>query len=317
MNKYNYRTDIAYEEVAKLNEELVGVKVNEREYGDIKVIKTKINTKHDKRVLKKPGVYYTIDFNNLNIHNNDSAEKIIQVLANILVEILKSKKVLDKSGMLIGLGNINVTPDSIGPYTLDNVIVTRHLFVNDQNNTGYSNVSGYSPGVMGNTGIETSDIVNAIYNKVGADFLIVVDALATSSVSRINKTIQITDTGISPGSGVGNKRKEISKETMGIPVIAVGIPTVVDAKTLTIDLINKALEFLESNYPNSESFKKLKEINNKELIDILDQATHNSLYDMVVTPKEIDEVVEDISKILAAGIDIAVHKKLRDTYLKA
>ena len=104
---------------------------------------------------------------------------------------------------------------------------------------------------------------------------------------------------------------------MGIPVIAVGIPTVVDAKTLTIDLINKALEFLESNYPNSENFKKLKEINNKELIDILDQATQNSLYDMVVTPKEIDEVVEDISKILAAGIDIAVHKKLRDTYLKA
>ncbi|MBQ2892069.1 MAG: GPR endopeptidase [Bacilli bacterium] len=312
--EYNYRTDIAYDEIAKFNDDLLGIKTTIKNYGDIKVVKTKINKKHDKRIQKKSGLYYTIEFQDLNIHNNDSAEKIIQVLAKVLVELLKTKKVLDKKGMLIGLGNINVTPDSIGPYTLDNVIVTRHLFVNDQNNIGYSNVSGYSPGVMGNTGIETADIINAIYSKVGADFLIVVDALATSSVSRINKTIQITDSGISPGSGVGNKRKEISKETMGIPVIAVGIPTVVDAKTLTIDLINKANEYL-NGFDNSES--KIRDINTDELRNILDVATRDSLYDMVVTPKEIDEVVEDISKILAAGIDIAIHKKLRETYLKA
>lgn len=312
--EYNYRTDIAYDEIAKFNDDLLGIKTTIKNYGDIKVVKTKINKKHDKRIQKKSGLYYTIEFQDLNIHNNDSAEKIIQVLAKVLVELLKTKKVLDKKGMLIGLGNINVTPDSIGPYTLDNVIVTRHLFVNDQNNIGYSNVSGYSPGVMGNTGIETADIINAIYSKVGADFLIVVDALATSSVSRINKTIQITDSGISPGSGVGNKRKEISKETMGIPVIAVGIPTVVDAKTLTIDLINKANEYL-NGFDNSES--KIRNINTDELRNILDVATRDSLYDMVVTPKEIDEVVEDISKILAAGIDIAIHKKLRETYLKA
>lgn len=312
--EYNYRTDIAYDEIAKFNDDLLGIKTTIKNYGDIKVVKTKINKKHDKRIQKKSGLYYTIEFQDLNIHNNDSAERIIQVLAKVLVELLKTKKVLDKKGMLIGLGNINVTPDSIGPYTLDNVIVTRHLFVNDQNNIGYSNVSGYSPGVMGNTGIETADIINAIYSKVGADFLIVVDALATSSVSRINKTIQITDSGISPGSGVGNKRKEISKETMGIPVIAVGIPTVVDAKTLTIDLINKANEYL-NGFDNSES--KIRNINTDELRNILDVATRDSLYDMVVTPKEIDEVVEDISKILAAGIDIAIHKKLRETYLKA
>lgn len=312
--EYNYRTDIAYDEIAKFNDDLLGIKTTIKNYGDIKVVKTKINKKHDKRIQKKSGLYYTIEFQDLNIHNNDSAEKIIQVLAKVLVELLKTKKVLDKKGMLIGLGNINVTPDSIGPYTLDNVIVTRHLFVNDQNNIGYSNVSGYSPGVMGNTGIETADIINAIYSKVGADFLIVVDALATSSVSRINKTIQITDSGISPGSGVGNKRKEISKETMGIPVIAVGIPTVVDAKTLTIDLINKANEYL-NGFDKSES--KIRNINTDELRNILDVATRDSLYDMVVTPKEIDEVVEDISKILAAGIDIAIHKKLRETYLKA
>lgn len=312
--EYNYRTDIAYDEIAKFNDDLLGIKTTIKNYGDIKVVKTKINKKYDKRIQKKSGLYYTIEFQDLNIHNNDSAEKIIQVLAKVLVELLKTKKVLDKKGMLIGLGNINVTPDSIGPYTLDNVIVTRHLFVNDQNNIGYSNVSGYSPGVMGNTGIETADIINAIYSKVGADFLIVVDALATSSVSRINKTIQITDSGISPGSGVGNKRKEISKETMGIPVIAVGIPTVVDAKTLTIDLINKANEYL-NGFDNSES--KIRNINTDELRNILDVATRDSLYDMVVTPKEIDEVVEDISKILAAGIDIAIHKKLRETYLKA
>ena len=311
-NKYlNLRTDIAYEEISNFDEELLGVSTKTSTFNNIKITKTKINKKHDDRINKKPGIYYTIDFQGLNIHNNETAENIIQIFSKTLVAILRQKKVIDKRAMLIGLGNINITPDSIGPYTLDNVLVTRHLFINNQNNMGYSNVSGYSPGVMGNTGIETSDIVDAIYNKVGADFLIVIDALATSSTSRINKTIQITDTGISPGSGVGNKRKEISKETIGIPVIAVGIPTVVDAKTLTIDLINRLQEYLKENDYN-EIFNK---INNDDLKYLLDESKRNSLYDMIVTPKEIDEVVEDISKILAAGIDIAIHKKLRETYL--
>ena len=178
---------------------------------------------------------------------------------------------------------------------------------------GFSEVSAISPGVMGTTGIETFDIIKAVKEKIDIDFMIVVDALASNSTKRVNKTIQITDTGISPGSGVGNKRKELSEETVGIPVIAVGVPTVVDAVTITNDTINYVIDYL---------IKDTKQTNNnsKELlmgqIGLLNEEEKRALmydilsptgYNLMVTPKEVDEDISDLSKIIASGINFAVH----------
>ena len=137
----------------------------------------------------------------------------------------------------MGLGNLNITPDSLGPKVIDKVIVTRHLFELDKDSIseGVSNVCALSPGVMGTTGIETSDIIKAIIDKISLDYIIVIDALKAFDINRVNKTIQITNSGISPGSGVGNRRKELSKDVLGIPVIAIGIPTVVDASSIAIN----------------------------------------------------------------------------------
>ena len=312
-----FRTDIATEEIGKINtKKLEGVLTKELNYYNIPINKTKINIKHDKRLTKAAGLYFTLDLQKLNINDNKTQEDIIKALSKVLVNILKTKKLLNKKAMVIGLGNINVTPDSLGPYTLDNIIVTRHLFSNNIINEGYSEVSGYSPGVMGTTGIETSDIVKAIFDKVKADFIIVVDALASLDTNRVNKTIQITDTGISPGSGVGNKRKEISKKTMNVPVIAIGVPTVVDAITLSNDILDKVIEELERKLKDkSQNLGILSTISFDERKSLITEVIGNTGYNLMVTPKEIDEVIEDYGKIIGSSIDIALHENLRNEYL--
>ena len=312
----NFRTDLAEEEIKRINtSDLLGIKVSKDELNGISFEKTIIDEEHDDRINKKPGTYYTIDLRNQAINDNDVSNKVVKTLSIILIEMMKKLKILDKKGMIIGLGNINITPDSLGPYAVDNIIVTRHLFKNGLNSQGFSEISGYSPGVMGTTGIETSDIVSAIKDKVDVDYLIVVDALASSDATKVNKTIQLTDTGISPGSGVGNKRKEISYDTFQIPVIAIGVPTVVDAATLTTNILTHLenhLKKIDSTNNYLGQFGRLDETSRKE---ILGEALSNTLYEMMVTPKEIDEVIEDLGKIIASSIDIAVHKNLREEYL--
>ena len=217
---------------------------------------------------------------------------------------LKNKKCL-----LVGLGNINVTPDSLGPYVMDNVIVTKHLFSMNNISEGFSNDAAMSPGVMGTTGMETFEVIKSVVENIDFDFLIVVDALATNSIERVNKTIQITDTGISPGSGVGNKRKELSKETLGIPVIAIGVPTVVDAVTITSDIIEYIIKHFEekTNHNMLGEFGRLNDLEKRQLIkEILEP---NGI-DMMVTPKEVDADIESLAKIIAASIDLALHPTL-------
>lgn len=318
MNKLTFRTDLAYEEIGKIsNEKLKGVQTKELFYNNIKVIETKVNEKHDDRLTKTPGLYYTIDLQLLNINDSKTQEDIIKALSNVLVNLLKKKNLLDKKVMVVGLGNINVTPDSLGPYTLDNIIVTRHLFTNDIISEGYSEVSGYSPGVMGTTGIETYDIIKGIFDKAPTDFVIVVDALASLDTNRVNKTIQITDTGISPGSGVGNKRKEISHQTLNVPVIAIGVPTVIDAVTLSNDILEKVIEHINKSLNSLENLGVLSKITFEERKFLIDEVIGDTVYNMMVTPKEIDEVIEDYGKIIASSIDIALHKKLREEYLSS
>src|SRR5699024_9289309 len=179
--------------------------------------------------------YVTIYADGVKKQDTKKQNQAATILSEELIQLLKKNHIKPNStGLIVGLGNWNVTPDALGPMTTEKILVTSHLFMLEDENVadGYRSVSAISPGVMGVTGIETSDIIYGIVEKIKPDFIIAVDALASRSIERINETIQISDSGIHPGSGVGNKRKELSKETLGVPVIAIGVPTVVDAVTI-------------------------------------------------------------------------------------
>ena len=307
----------------------------ERDLYDIKITKNVVGEKASEIINKQPGIYYTIDLTDLDIHDSKTLDNIEYVLATTLRDLLNESSLINKKAFVVGLGNSNVTPDAIGPTTLDNIVVTRHLENMNVLSEGFSDVCAMAPGVMGSTGIETYDIIESILSKIDVDYIIVVDALATNSIKRINKTIQLTNTGIKPGAGIGNKRKELSEKTLGIPVIAIGVPTVVDATTITVDAINMVLKqlYLENNNKTSlanmittsivkEDLDKVNNISNKEKsaffgsFGLLSNAEQKTLieeiltpqgYNLIVTPKEIDIDVEDLSKIIANGINMALH----------
>ncbi|MBQ8293393.1 MAG: GPR endopeptidase [Bacilli bacterium] len=339
----NFRTDLACEAIQRYQENICNTITEEITKDKLKITKTVVGLEDEELVGKKKGTYFAIDLSNTNFHDTKSCMEIEKALMDVLCEILKENNLINKKCLVIGLGNINVTPDSLGPYVLDNLVVTRHLFKMDTVNVGYSEVSGLTPGVMGATGIETFDIIQSVVNKIGVDYVIVVDALASASISRVNKTIQVTDTGISPGSGVGNKRKELSIETLGIPVIAVGVPTVVDAVTIVSDSMDYIVKYLNqkrmgtSSKANALTVKEVK-IDYEEAscvpenfkehlmgqIGMLEPHQVKALvedvlspngYNMIVTPKEIDADVEDLAKILAMAINITLHESLRKSYL--
>lgn len=305
-NKLNLRTDLAYDEKDNIENKLYEtVEI----INGIEIYKHVIREEESKRFNKKCGNYYSIDLKDINFNDTKTAVCVEKALANVLKTILEEKKLINKKGLIVGLGNINVTPDALGPYVIDNIIVTRHLFNLDRISEGFSNVCALSPGVMGTTGLETYDIIASIVKNIDCDFIIAIDALATSSISRVSKVIQITDSGINPGSGVKNKRKELSFETLGIPVIALGVPTVVDSVTITHDIIEYMLRHFKDI--NEEKFLGdfgyLDEDNKRMLIEgILDTAGIN----MMVTPKEIDSDIEELTKIIANGIDLALHPGL-------
>ncbi len=325
---WNVRTDLAYDESTRYTEdEIPDFIQTEEEIETIPIYKNVIGPLASKIVNKQVGTYYTIDLSKVDFHDATICEKIEHALACILLRFISVRGLTKKKCLLVGLGNVNVTPDALGPYVMDNVIVTRHLAQMGSLSNGFSEVSAISPGVMGTTGIETSDIIKAVKDKINVDFLIVVDALASSSIARVNKTIQITDTGIRPGSGVGNKRKELSMATMGVPVIAVGVPTVVDAVTITSDAIDYVIKYLNEHAKNNihVDLEEAKEPTDdaKEMfmgqIGLLDENEKKRLiqevltpngYNMMVTPKEVDADIEDLSKIIATGLDLALHHGL-------
>ena len=192
--------------------------------------------------------------------------------------------------MIVGLGNLYVTPDALGPKVVPEIEDTRP-------------VSAISPGVLGITGIETMEILKGVVDNVKPKLLIVIDALASRSIDRISSSIQIADTGIVPGAGVENKRKEISKKTLGIPVIAIGIPTVVDLATVTNECIDIFIENLQEKAMSNDYLNKLKEKDNYEDIK---EALVPKDYNMIVTPKEIDKLIENMSKIISKAINMAM-----------
>lgn len=298
----SFNTDLASEAVDTLKSKNKSFK----QYSNIKLIETSVDKNLSKQINKKQGDYYLIDISNEDTNDSESLLRIEKFITKVLKKILKKEKITNNSkGLIVGLGNLNITPDSLGPKVIDKVIVTRHLFELDKDSIseGISNVCALSPGVMGTTGIETSDIIKAIIDKISLDYIIVIDALKAYDINRINKSIQITNSGISPGSGVGNRRKELSKDILGIPVIAIGIPTVVDASSIAINSFYNLI----NNEQYQNLFKNYNKLNVNDKIKIEQQLISNYNNNYIVSLKEIDIDIENLSEVLSGAIDHAIH----------
>ena len=207
--------------------------------------------------------------------------------------------------VIIGLGNSKSTPDSLGPKVVSDIDITRHIikYMPQYIDENARPVSALSPGVLGTTGIETLEVLEGVIDKIKPKMLIVIDALASRSIERISSTIQLSDTGIVPGAGVGNTRKELSQKTLGIPVIALGIPTVVESAVLVNDCLDLFIQKLQEEAKSNDYLNNLKEQDNYEEIK---EALNPSNYNMIVTPKEIDELIENMSSIVARGINMSL-----------
>ena len=310
---YNFRTDLAlerrdiYQKANKLNQ-IDGVESTEEEINDnIKVSRVKITNSKGEEALGKPiGTYVTIDVKKLKMAGEEEIQKTSEVLTDELKKIVKMHVNNQEDILIVGLGNIYVTPDALGPKVINEIDVTRHIikYLPQYVDEGTRPVSAISPGVLGTTGIETVEILKGIVENIHPKLLIVIDALASRSIERISSTIQISDTGIVPGAGVGNTREEISEKSLGIPVVAIGIPTVVELATLVSDGIDIFIDRLQEKAESNEYLNKLQQNDKYEEVK---EALNVGDYNMIVTPKEIDDLIENMKDIVARGINFAVN----------
>ena len=298
-------------------------------------IKHSDNIVDDLRITKtdKDGHYLTITFDDITDKSN--YQKVLKHLNIAIKDILKTNHIeSDVSCLIIGLGNRLSTPDSLGVKVASKITVTAHLYEVGEVSDGIRKVSVFTPGVMATTGIESAKIITALTKAIKPGFIIAIDALASSNITRINKTIQLTDTGIHPGSGIGNNRMEISKKTIGIPVIAIGVPTVVMSSTIVYDTLNyliKHIAYLKENesiskltYRKTNYLKKLKDktlstsdkenllglfgsLNEIDKQTLINEVLENTELNMIVTPTEIDFLIEKLSSLIADSINITLH----------
>ncbi len=320
MNKkyLNFRTDMAdervdtYKRVHNLSE-VDGIKVTSNSENSITTTVVEVlNENGEKAVAKKKGKYITIEVPDINYIDENEKEIVQKSIANNLQELIGKNN--DKTILVVGLGNISVTPDALGPKVVQYVDVTRHLlhYAKELVEPGTREVSAISPGVLGTTGIETLEIVTSVVNSIKPDMLIVIDSLASGSIHRIGNTIQISNTGITPGEGVRNKREGIDEETLGIPVISLGVPTVVDMATITNEAIDKMIENAKTELTEFSNLNKSKD----GIMNVFEKLEQDTRYDMIanvldtqnyiVTPKEVDELINIMSEIIANGINISV-----------
>lgn len=357
LDQYQVRTDLALEAHERTTEQnqsskIEGVVVKEEDLEGIKLTTVRVSEEGAEKIGKKAGEYLTFEMQGIRRRDSALQEKVEEVFAKQFAEFIKSHDIpKDASCLIVGLGNWNVTPDALGPIAVEKILITKHLFDLTPENVdeGFRPVSAISPGVMGVTGIETSDIINGVIEETKPDFVIAIDALASRSIERVNTTIQISDTGIHPGSGVGNKRKELSNQTLGIPVIAIGVPTVVDAVTITSDTIDFILKHFGHEMkhgdkpsraltPSGMTFGEKKELTDEDLPDeenrkafmgivgslgedekrklireVLAPLGHN----LIVTPKEVDEYIEDMANVISGGLNAALHGEVDQQNLSA
>ena len=329
LEKYNTRTDMIADIIDKNNNNIIT-----KRYKNKSVNITYVKLDDNNPLNKKKGDYLTLEFDD--ITDNDSKNEVSYVFCEEFKKFLFDNGFNKKSKtIIVGLGNQKSTPDALGSMVCDKTIVTKHLFdmnINVENK--FSNTSVFKPGVVGTTGIETSSLIKAVVDKTKPDFVIVIDSLSSSSIDRINKSIQISNTGITPGSGVDNERKEVSYETLKTPVIVVGVPTVTKASTIVFDTINYMIKNYAFNkeFKNSKSSKFINKninylkkdvsisendrenllgligtLNDDELMNLIYEVLTPIGYNLVVTPKEIDFVIEKLSDIVSYGINHSLH----------
>ena len=327
LGKYKIRTDLIVEHLSNFKE----YEKHEEKYKNIKIETINLDKDSAKLISKKEGIYKTIYFDDVTDENNFN--DLLHATTIAIKDLLKSINIKNNySTLIVGLGNRKATPDALGPLTIDSIKITRQIVeLGLPLDSKYRVISSLVPGVMGTTGIETKEIIEGVIEKTRPDFLIVIDSLAASSLERINKTIQITNTGIHPGSGLLNNRFEISKETLGIPVIAIGIPTVVDATTIVSNTINYIFRHFsyEKENINNNKLKLVPQINRdyknhnktlnkeekKEVMGLIGNLSEEEIktlitevltplgYNLLVTPKEIDFVIEKLSLLLSKALN--------------
>lgn len=314
--KISVRTDLALEarEMAgDIKTEMEGIRVIVRKIDDLKMQITKVQVLNEKGVeqINKPvGNYITIECEGIKKNSTDEKKDIVEAVAKELTKIFDWK---DKTVLVVGLGNQKVTPDALGPKVAGNLIVTRHLFQEFEGMTDelLQRVSCIVPGVMGQTGMETVEIVKGIVDTIKPDLVIAVDALASRSTNRINSTIQIADTGVHPGSGVGNKRKALNEKTLGVPVVAIGVPTVVDAATIVNDTMEEIfIQIKKISQGNDHIIDEIMRMDEGEKYQLIKEVLTPYVGDMFVTPKEIDEVMERVSDIVSMALNRTLHPNM-------
>ncbi|OQB23366.1 MAG: Germination protease precursor [Firmicutes bacterium ADurb.Bin182] len=293
----NIYTDLAAE-VREMNPSLSGVTEDKHEGDGFSVSRIRIENESAAKKMEKPiGEYITLDAPELLNRPLDLFERVSKQIADEIANLMRDVE-KKASVLIVGLGNRFITPDSLGPRVVEQIYVTRHIleYLPDAvEGMDLRPVSAFAPGVLGVTGVETLEVVRGIVESVKPDLIIAIDSLASRRAARISTTVQLTDTGISPGAGVGNMRKGLNKETLGIPVLAIGVPLVVFASTITQDTITLIAD--ETGLHKDE--EKLKSLAEKVISE--------KFGPMIVTPKDIDEIVDDMSRILADAINMAMH----------
>ncbi len=285
--------------------EIPGVKMDEDTFDNCSIRTITILNEQGEQIMRRQqGTYITLETEALRVNNKIVHKEIGEILAKCLNKVLPLKD--DSSILVVGLGNWNATPDSLGPKVINSSMATRHLFhyAPVELQQGLRPVSVMAPGVLGLTGIETAEIIKGTVDRVQPDVVICIDSLAAGSVERINASIQISDTGISPGSGIGNKRMGINPESMGVPVIAIGVPTVVQAGIIAHQTMEQLFNHLNANPSLQDLYMRLQPIAINEMIAKVLEPFGGQL---TVTPKEIDEQITNTARVIAMALALALH----------
>ncbi len=319
LRNYSVRTDLALEEKERFESDDVEIQgvVLEEEYDEeqeIRVTRVEIKTENGAKAMGKPvGTYLTLETPDLAVPDDESQKNISERLCMYIRELIQKnvkekESTEDLSILVVGLGNREVTPDALGPSVADHLSVTRHI-VREYGKYAMGMeharlISAVVPGVMGQTGMESTEIVRGIVNETHPDLVIAVDALAARNSKRLNRTVQIADTGIHPGSGVGNNRSGLTKESLGVPVIGIGVPTVVDAATIVNDTMENFITALESSEALKGVGEVLRSYNAGEKYEFVKELIAPHLNGMFVTPKDVDEMIHQISHTISEAINM-------------
>lgn len=313
LENYNIRTDLALETRERFvsdHVEIPGVSVEETydEEREIRTTRVVVETENGAKMMGKPvGTYLTIEAPNMAVPDEDYHREISKKLAEDIKELVPERKE-EVSVLVVGLGNREVTPDALGPYVADHLHVTRHI-VKKYGKYAMGKdqvylVSAVVPGVTGQTGMETLEIVKGVVEETEPDFVVAIDALAARNSKRLNRTIQITDTGICPGSGVGNHRLALNSETLGVKVIGIGVPTVVDAVTIVNDTMENFIVALESSELLKSVGETLRSYNEAEKQELIRELIAPHLNGMYMTPKNIDDTIKRVSFTISEALNI-------------